>query len=128
MKKDKLTPKKKVGRRPFNIDNEMLEKVKNLAARGLTQKQIGDAIGISHQTMAKYKNKNAEFVEAIKEGQALGIAEISNALFDTALSGNVAAQIFYMKNRAGWTDKQEVEHSGGVSLESTILNGLNPDS
>ena len=29
---------------------------------------------------------------------------------------NVAMAIFNLKNNYGWKDKQEVEHSGGVSL------------
>ena len=118
--------KRKPGRPPFKVDKAMLKKVRALAARGLTQKQIGDAIGISHQTMAKYKNKNIEFTEAIKEGQAQGLAEISNALFQTAKDGNVAAQIFYMKNRGGWTDKQEVEHSGNA-IGGLTIEFVRPD-
>ena len=50
----------KVGRKPFEITPEIIKQVEALAAQGLTQEQIGVVIGISHQTMAKYKNKNIE--------------------------------------------------------------------
>jgi transcriptional regulator with XRE-family HTH domain len=101
--------KKKPGRPPFKIDNALLKKTKGLAARGLTQQQIADSLGIEITTLHKYKNLNTDFNKAIREGKALGIAEVANSLFNTATGGNVAAQIFYMKNRAGWADKQEVD-------------------
>ena len=36
----------------------------------------------------------------MKKGRLSAIGKVSNALFDSALSGNVTAQIFYLKNRA----------------------------
>jgi len=107
-----MAKKKKPGRPPFKIDKAVLTKTKGLAARGLTQQQIADSLGINVDTLHKYKNINSDFTEAIKEGQAQGIAEIANSLFNNAKTGNTTAQIFYMKNRAGWSDKTEVSHSG----------------
>lgn len=55
--------------------------------------------------MESRKADTAEFAEAIKRGQALGIEEVANALFENAKGGNVTAQIFYLKARAQWKDR-----------------------
>ena len=51
------------------------------------------------------KGDDAAFDAAIKRGKAKGIQEVSNALFESALQGCVPAMIFYLKARAGWSDK-----------------------
>ena len=43
--------------------------------------------------------------EAINRGAANGIATIANKLFEAANNGNVTAQIFFLKARAGWRDR-----------------------
>ena len=49
--------------------------------------------------------------EAIKTGQAKGIAAVTNYLMKSASEGNVTAQIFYLKNRSpeNWNDKYHIE-------------------
>jgi len=111
-----------MGRRKIEID---LEEVTRLAARGLTQEQIAAALGISAGTLRNRKAESDEFAEAIKKGQAQGIAEVSNALWDNAMSGNVTAQIFFLKARAKWKDKHEGDPEEGdeaapVKVEVTV--------
>ena len=86
-----------------------LEEVKRLASRGLSQEQIAAALGISERTLRNRKADDAAFAEAIKAGQAIGIAEVANALWENAKGGNVTAQIFFLKARAKWKDKHEGE-------------------
>ena len=45
----------------------------------------------------------------LKKGKALGIADVSSALYDAAVGGNVTAMIFYLKNRSpdSWRDKPD---------------------
>jgi hypothetical protein len=52
--------------------------------------------------------ENAEFAEALKRGRGTGIANVTNALYEKAtVDKDNTAMIFYLKNRAGWVDKQE---------------------
>lgn len=102
-----------------------IKRVEKLAARGLTQEQICDAIGISVQTMINRKRENVELLEAIKRGNAHGIAAVTNALYDQALDGNTSAAIFYLKNRAGWKDK--VEFGLDDSLPLPLIIQLPPE-
>ena len=116
--------KRKPGRPPFKITKEVLRKAEGFASRGMTQMQIADALGINYDTLMKYKNLNTDFLEAIKAGQAKGIAEITNALFNQGKNGNTSAAIFYLKNRAGWADKQEVDMRTNVSFENETLREI----
>jgi hypothetical protein len=88
-----------------------LKKVEAFAAQGMTNEQIKDALGIGRSTYFNKKKNDKDFRDAIKNGQAKGIATITNALFNNAKSGNLGAQCFYLKNRAGWKDKTENEVS-----------------
>jgi len=102
------------GTSTFVVTPEVLAKVESLASQGLTTKQIGDVLGAAESTIYKYKKNDVKFAEAIKSGQAKGVATISNALFQSARGGHVVAQIFYLKNRAPgeWRDRKELEHQG----------------
>jgi len=84
-----------------------LNQIERLSAQGLTEQQISDALGISNRTLERRKRDNVEFVEAIKRGKAKGVATVTNSLFEQAKTGNTTACIFFLKNRAGWADKQE---------------------
>ena len=84
-------------------------------------------MGVSVSTFQLYQAENSEFSEAIKRGEALGIEEVTNALFENAtLERDNTAIIFYLKNRAGWVDKQEhkVETENKVTLDLTRI-GVN---
>ncbi len=108
--------KKKPGRPRFKIDKEVLRKVEGYASRGMNQDQIASALGINRDTLYKYKKLNSDFTDAIKAGQAKGVAEITNALFNQGKDGNTSAAIFYLKNRAGWSDKQDVSLDASITV------------
>lgn len=95
-----------------------LGQVESLAAQGLTNDQIALSIGISRSNYFKKKAESLDFQDAVKRGQAKGIAKVTNSLFQAANNGNITAQIFYLKNRdpQNWRDKQDVEHSGDVNI------------
>ena len=101
--------KNPVGRPKFEITEEVLEKTELLMAKGLTKEQCAGMLGIHTSTFMLHQSENSEFSEAIKRGQALGIDAVTNALFENAtVERDNTAIIFFLKNRAGWVDKQEV--------------------
>ena len=91
----------------YKITPEVLEKAEAAAARGLTSEQIAECLGISKATLQR-RNKDSEpFADAIKKGRAEGIRQVANSLFEQAIAGNTAAAIFFLKTRAGWSEKAE---------------------
>ena len=90
-------------------------------AQGLTREQCAANLGISRSKFFEIQEQNVDFLDAIKKGEASGIEQVTNALFENATvkKDNVAI-IFYLKNRAGWVDKTETK----INEEKTITLDL----
>jgi len=122
----------KRGPKPRPINQELLEQVEQLAARGLSQKQVCLALGFSESWWHEKKPIIPELLESYKRGAALGLADVSNALYESAMSGTPVAQIFYLKNRAPkeWADVQSV-NKVQINLsrmsDTQLLNELRED-
>ena len=113
--------KNPVGRPKFEITTEVLEKTEGLMAKGLTKEQCAGMLGIHTSTFMLHQSENSEFSEAIKRGQARGIDQVTNALFENAtVERDNTAIIFFLKNRAGWVDKTETK----IHEEKTITLDL----
>lgn len=115
---------KKRGRPAIEIDEDMIRKAEMLSAQGLTMQQLADALGIGLSTIYEKSEDYPELLEAIKIGRAKGIATITNALFQKAKNGDNVAMIFYLKNRAGWRDKSETEHTGNITVNNNAFTTI----
>lgn len=100
--------------------------IRGWARDGLTDKQIGENLGLSHNAFCEYKKKYNEFYEALKINKEMADYEVENALFKNAMNGNVTAQIFWLKNRKkeNWKDKVEVTNVGN-EVNNQITNIAN---
>lgn len=113
MARKKQPIKKRSPGRPqkLQVDAKFLATVERLASRGLTLEQIAQSVGIATCTLYEYKLKYPELSERHKKGQAKGIEEVTNALFNKGVNeGDTTAMIFYLKNRApeDWKDRKEI--------------------
>lgn len=78
--------------------------VLDLSSFGLPHEQIGTFLGVAPKTLRKH------FRHELDTGGIAATAKVAKSLFASATSGrNVAAQIFWMKARAGWSEKLEVK-------------------
>ena len=106
---------------------ENLAKVETLAEQGMTQEQIAPCIGIGVSTLYEKINKYPELLEALKKGKEKGIARVTEALLKNVEKGNVTAQIFYLKCRAGWKEaRDEANVEAAQSLMQKLIDKLNP--
>ena len=101
------------------------EKLYNLARMGLSEEQIATSLGISRSTISRRKREDDTFATTLKAGKQEGITAVTNQLFNSATDAakpNTSAAIFFLKNRAGWRDKQEVDAnlSGNISVDHDI--------
>jgi hypothetical protein len=97
-----------------------LDELYHFAQMGLSEQQIADSLGISNATLGRRKKDDVDFAEALKAGKAAGVRAVTNALFEGATNPDkpsTSAQIFFLKNRGGWTDRQEVDVSGVVGVD-----------
>ena len=100
----------KRGPKAREISKELLGRVEQLATRGLSQKQVCDVLGFSETWWHAKKQEFSELGEFYKKGQAKGLAEVSNALYEQALNGSTGAACFFLKNRDPdrWSDIKSV--------------------
>ena len=102
------------GRPLIEITDEMCQKAEKLAAQGLIMGQIAAVLGMGERTLYEKVAEYPHFSQAIEDGRAKGIAQVTNALFKKANEGDVAAQKYYLNNRdnANWKDKVTTEITG----------------
>ena len=90
--------------RRYEPTPEQRRTVKPMAGFGTPYTDIAPFLGIDTKTLRKH------FREELDRGMTEANAKVAQSLFQMATQGkNVAAAIFWMKARAGWREKQEVD-------------------
>lgn len=107
---------------------ESLILLEGWARDGLTMEQIAANMGICKDTLYRWASISSDISDAIKKGKEVADYLVENALFTSALTGNVVAQIFWLKNRKPdkWKDKVEQEidldaDTSGVIMLAPVL-------
>lgn len=108
-------------------DEDDIEKIEDLAGRGLSLEQIGDYFGISKSNIHRRKDELPDVQEAWKRGRAKAFAFVTNKLMDNIAVGKEASIFFYLKTQYGWkeTSRQEMTGKDGSPIETV---NVAPDS
>ena len=129
--------------RPSKYRPEFVTQAEKLCKLGATDLEVADFFGINVATLYRWKGEHDEFCEALKSGKGASDNRVERSLFSRATGyehdevdirvvmnqivktpirkfypPDTTAAIFWLKNRkpAEWRDKQELEHSGAVTL------------
>jgi hypothetical protein len=98
-----------MGRRAHKPDPSQRKQVEAMAAYGIPESAISQAIGIDPKTLRKC------YREELDLGETKANAQVAGFLFTAARNGNVTAQIFWLKTRARWRETPlELRHSGSI--------------
>ena len=109
------------GGKPLIVfDEEQITQLEALAAV-LSKGQIADYFCISETTLRAIEARQPEVSDAYKLGRVRQIASMGSNLVQLARSGNVAANIFYLKTQAGWRET-EVEQREIPPLKIVLSN------
>lgn len=88
------------GRPPYEPNDQDRRLIRALISYGMTRDVVAEVVGLSIPTINKYYRTTVETAE--EEANA----KVAESLFDMATKGkNVAAAIFWMKARAGWSER-----------------------
>ena len=98
-----------------------LQKVEHYASLGLTQQQIADALGISRTTLQGRIRDSELFEQAIKRGQAKGVAFVASRLLEKVKERDTASIIFFLKTKGGYKETQKVEMTADVKTTEVEL-------
>lgn len=116
--KKKLSPKvpKEFAEKNERTAHKPTDETRHIVAmaylNGCTQDVVAGMMGISVPTLWKHYKKELEF------GSDERNAKVAAALFHNAMSGDVRAQMFWMKTRAGWRETNNLELSGKVEVKT----------
>ena len=109
----KIIESQKKGGRPTAYRDEYAPLAKRLCLLGFTDRQLGQALDVSEQTVNAWKKAHPDFAEALRQGKAAADADVVEALFHKALGGDTTACIFWLKNRQPLTWKDRKQHEVG---------------
>jgi transposase len=130
--------------RPTEYKAAYAEGARKLALLGATDAEVADFFGVDVRTIYRWKNTYDEFCQSLKAGKEQADERVERSLYHKAvgyeqkavkifmpagkdepvyaeyiekLAPDTTAAIFWLKNRRSqeWRDKQDVEHSGGVT-------------
>ena len=125
--------------RPTAYKEEYNEQVRKLCLLGATDERLANFFNIAESTLNNWKSRHPDFLESIRNGKEVADANVADALYNRAIGfshkhdhisnfqgeitvtpttkhypADTGAAFIWLKNRGGWKDKQEVEHSGEV--------------
>lgn len=100
----------KAGRKPKEFTPQDREEIEKLSGLGLNHEQIALIKKCCADTLVKHCG------EELKVGKAKAFTLATSQLFGAIKRGNMTGIIFYLKTQHGWREKQEVEHSGNISI------------
>ena len=131
--------------RPTDYREEFSEQAYKLCLLKATDAQLADFFEVSEQTINTWKSKHSEFLESLKKGKQVADMEVAKSLYHRATGyshpedkifnaggeplvvptikhypPDTAAALIWLKNRAGWTDRQEMVHEAGKSLVDAL--------
>jgi hypothetical protein len=93
--------------------------VRAFSGFGISQEDIAKHVGIDAKTLRKH------YRYELDRGSIEATAKVAQSLFQMATTGkNVAAAIFWMKARAHWKEKHEVEHSAADGQPVVVMDGV----
>ena len=118
-----------MARKPFVVNDAIREKVRHLAGLGVPQDDIARIVRCSPKTLRKRCRDDLDC------GVAEANAIVSGSLFAAATGGDITAQIFWLKSRARWRERDASDHraaDGDAEANSPVVlvlpdNGRDPE-
>lgn len=136
--------------RPTKYKSEYDGLAYNYCLLGATNAKLAEFFEVDVSTIDLWIASHAGFSGSIKAGRVEADAKVAQALYSRAtgyshpdnhisnFQGEVtvtpitkhyppdtAAAFIWLKNRSNWKDKQELEHSGKLSLEQLVTGSMN---
>lgn len=139
--------------RPSKYKPEFVAQAEKLCALGATNVDVANFFEVGTTTIERWAAEHEDFRGALKTGKDAADERVINSLYHRAVGysfdsvkifnangeplsvpyrehvpPDTTAAIFWLKNRrpAEWRDKQQVEHSGNLTLESLVTQSLTP--
>ena len=103
------------------LESENLVLLEGWKRNGLTDKQIAGNMGISVNTLDKWKQRFVQIRQALKIGHESANYAVERKLFQKAMKGNTTAMIFWLKNN--WRDKYNDSELSAEERQLVVQRG-----
>ncbi len=139
--------------RPTAYRDEYAKQAEKLSALGATDQEIADFFEVDVRTVYRWKHDHDDFCQSLKVGKDIADERVERSLYQKAIgyeqdevkifmpggaeepvyapfrakvAPDTTAAIFWLKNRrsGAWRDKQEVEHSGNLTISDRMQRAL----
>jgi len=94
--------------------------VYELSKVGTRHEDIALLLGFSEDTLTKYYRKELD------KGRIEANAAVAGTLYEKAKQGDTASMLFWLKTRAGWSEKHttELTGEGGAPINIKVVTGI----
>lgn len=94
--------------------------VYELSKVGTRHEDIAVLLGFSEDTLTKYYRKELD------KGRIEANAAVAGTLYEKAKQGDTASMMFWLKTRAGWSEKNttELTGEGGAPINIKVVTGI----
>lgn len=108
----------KGGRPKVKRSEDLARRIKSYAAVGVPVTDIARTCGMCQDTLRKLYR--AELEAAVVEANS----QVAGMLYKQCMEGNTTAMIFWLKTRAKWSERSELEITGkdGAPLAPPVFN------
>ena len=112
--------KNKRGRPAHLVTATTQNQVYELSKVGTRYIDIAFILGINDDTLVKY------YKPELEKGRIEANAVIGNTLYEKARQGDTASMMFWLKTRAGWSEKNvtELTGEGGAPINIKVVTGI----
>jgi len=105
-----------------------LEKIRDLASRGHSERDIARALGMSANTWTRIKDENPEAQDALDEGRSIEHLALYGKLYEKAVvHGDIVALLFLLKCRHGYRETLDITQTNAVQIVFQIPAALAAD-
>lgn len=111
----------------FDPTPQEIEEVELLAGNGLTKYLICGYFGVCKETFTKAERRNPELRKAFKRGQAKTIDKVAGILMKSIEAGCLDSTKFYLRTRAGWSEKYDPERDESAREQVVSINVTDPN-
>jgi hypothetical protein len=103
-----------------------LEKIRDLASRGHSERDIARALGMSPTTWTRLKNDHPEAQDALDAGRSVEHLKLYGKLMEKAMAGDIVALLFLLKCRHNYRETVDVTQTNAVQITFQIPGALDP--
>lgn len=97
-----------------------IEKVTNLAERGVKETDIAKALGVSYDVWKRWKTEDEDIKKAFQEARQIEEEKLVGILFEKAMDGDRTSAIFLLKARHGYIEGDKSVNANQVNVQITL--------